>query len=640
VSSRAAKVAVREAATTVLTVDQLHIDRLRSNRQAQTIVSSFSLSVAAGETVAIVGESGSGKSMTARAITGLLPPALVAKGEVSYGGRNLLSLKEREWRRIRGREIGLVLQDPFTMLNPVMRCGRILEESTLERGLSRKARRTAAIARLSEVGIHDPSVVERYPFELSGGMRQRVAIAAALARDPTVLIADEPSTALDVTTQREILSLIKSIQIARNMALILITHDLRVAFGMCDRIYVLYAGSLVETAPSAALESEPLHPYSHGLLLSEPPADYRMRELLTIPGAVPSPDEVADSCSFAPRCRWAAAECVQAKPPLEQVVPERLSACVRLHDIRGEMAAVRDRATGEVHAAVAISDEPSLIRVENIHKVFRRGNRRVVALEDVSIVIRPNESVGLVGESGSGKTTLARMLVGLEAATSGEIIIDGVSASNWADLTQKQKRRLRDSVQIVFQDPYSSLNPTLSIGATLNEAITTRDPRARNVSARAAELLDAVGLPAAYARRKPAALSGGERQRIAIARALAANPRILICDEPVSALDMSVQAQVLNLLSTLKRTHGLGLLFITHDLAIVRQMTDRLYVIYRGRIVESGTTAAVLDSPNDPYTIKLMASIPRADVGWLESTRTIGTGLPQVSAHSARSTSR
>jgi peptide/nickel transport system ATP-binding protein len=607
----------RAAIEPVLEVEGLHIERRRPDR-TDTIVSSVGLSLGTGETIGIVGESGSGKSMSARAITGLLPPTLVAKGEVKYRGRNLLELKERQWRAIRGREIGLVLQDPFTMLNPVMRCGRILEESLLqEQRLTRAQRQAEAVRRLAEVGIHDPFVIDRYPFQLSGGMRQRVAIAASLARDPKVLIADEPSTALDVTTQREILALIKSIQVARGMGLILITHDLRVAFAMCDRIYVLYAGALIEVGPSGAVEAEPLHPYSHGLLLSEPPPDHRVRELVAIPGSVPSPDEVAGSCTFAPRCRWAAPVCRDGTPPLAQVTPERRSACVRLPEIRADMAALRARAEREAYPPVVAPSTSGLIHVENVHKVFVSGGRPVNALEGVSLKVGPNESVGLVGESGSGKTTLARMLVGLEHATSGEILIDGIPASNWTALSGKNRRTLRSTVQIVFQDPYSSLNPMWSIGWTLSEAITTHDPKAKKVGAQVADLLLAVGLPPSYTERKPVALSGGERQRVAIARALAAKPRILICDEPVSALDMSVQAQVLNLFTTLRQERGIGYLFITHDLSIVRQISDYLYVMYRGHIVESGTTDDVLNKPKDEYTIRLLESVPKPRSDWL-----------------------
>jgi peptide/nickel transport system ATP-binding protein len=586
-----------------------------------TIVSSISLSVRPGETIGIVGESGSGKSMTARAIIGLLPPTVVARGEVLYGERNLLSLRERQWRAIRGREIGLILQDPFTMLNPVMRCGRIIEESLRRDGpdrLNRRERRAEVERRLREVGI-SADVAERHPFQLSGGMRQRVAIAAALAPEPRVLIADEPSTALDVTTQREILMLLKSVQKARAMGLILITHDLRVAFSMCDRIYVLYAGSLLEVGPAAELDAEPLHPYAHGLLLSEPPADHRVPELSAIPGSVPTPDEVANCCAFAPRCRWAASVCRDGMPPLLEVEPERLSACVRLPEIRHEMARLRQRI--EEHELVQPSSRPAggLVQIRNIRKVFRNGNHEVVALHGVSLDIGENESVGLVGESGSGKTTLARLLVGLEHLSGGEITIDGANASDWTQLSRSDLKRLRSTIQIIFQDPYSSLNPMRTVGWTLSEAITTHDRAPRDVAGQVRELLESVGLSPAYAQRKPVALSGGERQRVAIARALAVRPRILICDEPVSSLDVSVQAQILNLFAALRRERGLAYLFITHDLSIVRQIVEHVYVLFQGQIVESGPAERVLTQARDPYTIKLLESVPQPESTWLQS---------------------
>jgi peptide/nickel transport system ATP-binding protein len=600
----------------VLEVRGLRIERVRQDR-TDTIVSSLSLSLRAGGTVGIVGESGSGKSMSARSLIGLLPPTLVASGEVTYGGRNLLELSERQWRRIRGREIGLIMQDPFTMLNPVMRCGRILAESLREeQRLGRAEKRAEAIRLLAEVGITDETVVDRYPFQLSGGMRQRVAIAAALARDPKILIADEPSTALDVTTQREILALIKRIQEARGMSLILITHDLRVAFSMCEEIYVLYAGSLLERAPAQDLEREPLHPYSHGLLLSEPPADHRVRELIAIPGSVPAADEVVGMCTFSPRCRWATETCREAAPPIAQVAPERLSACIRLPEIRLEMAALRARGEAE-GVAPATRHAAPLIEVRDLRKIFQTGKRTVTAVDGVSLEVGEGESVGLVGESGSGKTTISRMLVGLENATGGEISVAGIPAHSWHDLSRRERRQLRSTVQIVFQDPYSSLNPMRSIGWALAEAITTHDPNATKVDAQVQALLHSVGLPAVYAKRRPVALSGGERQRVAIARALAAKPRILICDEPVSALDMSVQAQILNLFGALREERGLGYLFITHDLSIVRQITEHLYVMHRGRIVESGATEDVLTQPKDAYTKQLLASVPRSDDDWL-----------------------
>ena len=601
-----------------------------------TIVSGIDLDVGAGEMIAIVGESGSGKSVTAKAIMGLLPSALDSCGTVTYAGTNLLELNPRERRRMRGAEIGMILQDPFTMLNPVMRCGKILIESLSPElsKLSRSAKRAEAIRRLAEVGIHDPSVVDRYPFQLSGGMRQRVAIAAALARDPKLLIADEPSTALDVTTQREILELIKNIQRSRGMGVVLITHDLRLAFGTCDRIHVFYAGSLLEVASTAGLEHEPLHPYSLGLLLSEPPADRRLRELASIPGSVPAPDDVADSCPFAPRCQWATSQCRESTPQLVKVAQGRWSRCRRLPEIRDEMAKIRSRVEGDVTSVERVdSPDNVLVRVRDVQKVFGNGKQTVRALDGVSIDIGAGTSVGIVGESGSGKTTLARTLIGLEAATSGAIEIAGIPASDWSKLSKQDERRLRSTIQMVFQDPYSSLNPVRTIGWTLQEAIRIHDPRARDVGSRVDDLLSTVGIPSDYAKRKPVGLSGGERQRIAIARALAAQPQILICDESVSALDVSVQAQILNLLGRLREERGLGYLFVTHDLAIVRQIADYVYVMHRGRVVESGPTATVLDSPQAPYTRQLTLSVPRSD-GWL-STSAASADTPNKNNSSA-----
>jgi peptide/nickel transport system ATP-binding protein len=609
------------AADPVLEVDGLRIERALPGRR-DTIVTSVNLALGRGETIGIVGESGSGKSMTARAIMGLLPAALTASGTIRYRERNLLELNERGWRAMRGSEIGLIMQDPFTMLNPVLTCGTILSESLPpERRLRRSERQAEVVRRLAEVGIRDESVADRYPFQLSGGMRQRVGIAAALARDPRVLIADEPTTALDVTTQREVLALIKGIQAARDMSLVLITHDLRVAFAVSDRIYVLYAGSLVEVSSSAELDAEPLHPYSLGLLLSEPSAEQRERELVAIPGSVPAPDEVAGSCVFAPRCSWAAAACRERTPPLAEVAPGRLSACVRLPEIRDEMAAMRRRGQPEDSPRVSARKEPAaLITVQDARKVFRNGNRAVTALDGVSIEVGEHESVGIVGESGSGKTTLARILVGLEQATSGQIAIDGIPAGNWASLNARDRRKLRNTVQIVFQDPYSTLNPMRSIGSILSEAVSIGEPERKDRDAEVSNLLRSVGLPADYAARKPVALSGGERQRVAIARVLAAQPRILICDEPVSALDMSVQAQILNLLISLRSQRGLGYLFITHDLAIVRQVTERIYVMHGGRVVEAGPTEEVLSNPRDPYTVALLKSVPRPEPDWLATS--------------------
>jgi peptide/nickel transport system ATP-binding protein len=584
----------------------------RIGGRRNTIADGIDLAVARGETVGIVGESGSGKSMTARALVGLLPPGIAAEGEVLYQNRNVLDLSDRAMARLRGSEIGLVFQDPFTMLSPLRKCGRHIDEMLTVDGarLSRRARRAEAVRRLIEVGITDAGVAERYPFQLSGGMRQRVGIAAALARDPKILIADEPTTALDVTTQKEILGLIKSLQESRGMGLVLITHDLRVAFSMCDRIYVLYAGSLLEVGPGSALEDEPLHPYTLGLLLSEPPVDRRLAQLVAIGGSAPSHDDVDGSCPFAARCAWARPKCVESRVQLAPVAPGRHSACIRIDEIREELAQTGSAQLREHVEVVSRVAEP-LVKVEGLVKVFARGST-APALSGVSLEVGLEESVGLVGESGSGKTTLARCLVGLEAATGGEIAIDGIRATDYGGLRRADRRQLRGTVQMIFQDPYSSLNPARTVGATLKEALAVRTGRSASLDREVGELLERVGLPASYSARKPVALSGGERQRVAIARALAVRPKVIVCDEPVSALDVSVQAQILNLFKSLREDFAISFLFITHDLAVVRQVVERVYVLYKGEVVEEGPVDDVLDRPKHPYTIRLVDSVLRA----------------------------
>ena len=592
---------------------------------ARSITTGIDLDLHAGETLGVVGESGSGKSMTARAIVGLLPGGVRASGAVRYRGDELLPASERALTRVRGAEIALIMQDPFTMLNPLMRCGDQIAEMLRDargRALRRQARRAEAVRRLAEVGIHDDRVADARPFELSGGMRQRVAIAAALARDPRILIADEPSTALDVTTQREILQRIKELQASRGMGLILITHDLRLAYSMCDRIAVLYAGTVVEHGAAPAMETRPRHPYTLGLLLSEPPPDRRLSELLVIEGSVPGADDVADRCVFADRCAWSRPECVSARPKLAEVVPSQHSACIREHEIAPDMSALRAEAMARAHTDLAGLRAEPIVVVRDLRKDFGdgRGSRRVAALDGVSIEIGMGESVGLVGESGAGKSTLGRCLVGLEQPTGGMLRIGDVEFSSYAALPPRQRRLLHRTVQMVFQDPYSTLNPVRTIGATLREALTVRDPDIPNASARVGELLERVGLPSAYAGRKPVALSGGERQRVAIARALAMEPRVIVCDEAVSALDVSVQAQILNLLASLRRDIGISYLFITHDLAVVRQVAQRVYVLRGGAIVESGAVDDVLDRPRHAYTRALVDAVPRADGAWLDGT--------------------
>ena len=559
----------------------LDVDDLRIAAGERTIVDSVRFALEAGESVALVGESGSGKSMTARALTGLLPVGVHATGQVRFEGTDLLSAPKPVQRSVRGAGISLLLQDPFTMLNPLTTVGRQLAET-----LGMRGSRAEIARRLAEVGIA-AEVARRYPFELSGGMRQRVAIAAAIAKDPRLLLADEPTTALDTTTQREVLRLIWSIQRDRGMGLLLITHDMRVAFALCDRVLVMYAGMLLEAATPRELAAQPLHPYTAGLLAAEPPLDRRSSHLGGIPGRVPRPDDVPDACIFGPRCDWRTEVCVGARPVLALVGAAHATACVRHAAVAPSLAAAQVDA---VSSPAAETGGAPLLSVRGLAKTF--GS--TLAVDDVSFELREGRHLAIVGESGSGKTTIARCLLGLETATSGAI-----------------ERANGVAVQCVFQDPYSSLNPSHTVGFALAEAVRL-GPGGTSV----AELLAQVGLPETYARRRPAALSGGERQRVAIARALALRPRVLVCDEPVAALDVSVQAQVLDLLRTVG-VNGTTLVFITHDLAVARQLTDEMLVLRRGKVVERGPTEKLLTAPEHEYTRALLDAVPSGTSDWL-----------------------
>lgn len=573
----------------------LEVEGLKITHGVGLIVDGVDLTVASGETVGLVGESGSGKSLTARAVAGLLPRGVTATGSVSLDGIQLMGARERILRRIRGRRIGLLMQDPFAMLNPLQTAGTHITES-LPPGTGH--RREEVTTRLAEVGIDDPDVARRYPFQLSGGMRQRVAIASALARDPELLIADEPTTALDATIQHEIMQLLARTQQARGMAVLLITHDLRVAFALCDRVAVMYAGRIVEQGPRK-LAVSPAHPYTAGLIGALPSAE-RTGTLITIPGNVPAAGTVRDRCAFADRCGQAEDDCVTERPPLREIEPDRLTAC------RYPVLPPPERS--EVALAPGAAPPPTegrLLAVRGLGKDYGQ----TTVLRDVDLDIARGERVGLVGESGSGKTTLARCLLGLVVPGGGRIELDGMDVTDRRRLSRTDLRRMRGFVQCVFQDPSTSLNPARTVGATLAEAAgqgPSEDQPTVN------ELLELVGLPTSYAKLWPGGLSGGEKQRVAIARALAVRPALLICDEPVASLDVSVQAHVLELLRSINRDLGTSLLFITHDLAVVRQITDRLVVLLRGDVVETGRTGEVLDAPAHDYTGRLVASVPPA----------------------------
>lgn len=401
----------------------------------------------------------------------------------------------------------------------------------------------------------------------------------------------------------------------------LITHDLRVAFSLCDRVLVLYAGRLLETGAASAVREEPRHPYTAALLDAEPPVEARLESLPAPPGSVPAHDAVTDRCPFADRCPHVADVCLDGRLPLVEVAPGHASACVRVGEL-GSLRTARDGLVSVPDVPAAATTTP-LLRVTGLIKRFPGGS--APALDDVDLVVAAGESVGLVGESGSGKTTLARCVVGLETPSAGSIELSGTTFSSWAQLAAPETARLRGVVQMVFQDPYSSLNPVRSVGATLADALHALGRPAG--PAEVVELLELVGLSAAHARRRPAALSGGERQRVAIARALAPQPALLVCDESVSALDVSVQAQVLDLLGGLVRDLGMAMLFVTHDLAVVRQVTQRTYVLRSGRCVETGPTARVLDHPEHDYTRALLAAVPRDDPAWLEGSHPPDPGV-------------
>ncbi|WP_281361514.1 dipeptide ABC transporter ATP-binding protein [Acrocarpospora pleiomorpha] len=566
------------------------------------MVDDIALRIAPGEAVAVVGESGSGKSVTARAVIGLLPPGLRGDGSVRVGGTSLADLSAQQLRDLRGSRMAMVMQDPFTTLNPLHRVRDIICATLRDAGgrrLSRANRRQEAVRRLAEVGIVDPAVADAYPFELSGGMRQRVGIAAAIAEEPLLLIADEPTTALDVTTQAEILALLNRLRTSRQMALLLITHDLRVAASVCDRVYVMYAGQVLEELSASRLLREARHPYTAKLTTADPPLDRRVETLPSIGGSVPSTGSRPIGCRFEPRCSWSTSACATHAIELTEFEPGHRVRCTRAGE-RLDLAHAEDLVAAP---PVRPASGEAIIRVI---KASRRYGHKL-AVNAVDLEVFAGESVGIVGESGSGKTSIARMMIGLEPVTSGSVEVAGVDLAA-SKITRADWRRVRSTVQMAFQDPSSTLNPARSVGGTVREVLRASDvadPRAR-----AEELLEMVGLDAAYARRRPRQLSGGERQRVAIARALARDPRVLLCDEVVSALDLSVQAHVLNLLNSLRRSLGISLVFITHDLAVVRQIADRVYVMKSGHVIEHGATEDVLTNPQHPYTRSLIDSVP------------------------------
>ncbi len=575
-----------------------------------------------GETFAIVGESGCGKSMTALTLMRLLPETgRVASGSVRLDGAELLSLPERRMRDVRGRRVAMIFQEPATSLNPVLTVGtQIAEVLTRHAGLRGDAARARAVELLDAVGIADSARrVDDYAFQLSGGMKQRVMIALALAGEPDLLVADEPTTALDVTIQAQVLELLRSLQAKRGMSILLITHDLGVVAGMAHRVAVMYAGQIVEVAARDSFFRAPQHPYSRKLFAALPATGKRGAELEVIPGQVPALSGEFSGCRFADRCERVFDRCRTKPPGWTRIADGHLVRC-HLRETEHAGAIAGPPAPGEMAAKGGEQSRPLLeVRDLKVHfpirrGVFKRTVGHVRAVDGVSLAIRPGRTLALVGESGCGKTTVGKGLLQLIRPTAGEVDFDGTALTT---LRGERLRRRRADFQIVFQDPYASLNPRMRVQDILMEGMSalgilaSRTERER----RLVELLGQVGLPAEAAFRYPHEFSGGQRQRIAIARALSVNPKLVVCDEPTSALDVSVQAQILNLLKRLQRELGLAYLFITHNLAVVEYLADEIAVMYLGRIVERGTVGEVLGAPQHPYTQVLLAAVPTIDGG-------------------------
>jgi peptide/nickel transport system ATP-binding protein len=588
-----------------------------ADKKILAAVDGISFSIAAGETFALLGESGCGKSATAQGIMRLLPGAgRVIDGSVRLNGEDLLALPESDMRAVRGGRMAMIFQEPATSLNPVLTVGRQIGE-VLERhlGLSGEAATARMLGLLRQVGIADPERrLGEYPFQLSGGMKQRVMIAIALAGEPDLLIADEPTTALDVTVQAQILDLLAGLQAERGMGMLLITHDLGVVARVAHRIGVMYAGELVEVASREDFFKRPQHPYTQALFAALPDVARRGQSLTTIPGQVPALSAMPRGCRFAERCQHVMPVCREISP-----------------DWRGEAHAVRCHWTGsatEVSRAprFSLSDGPidtaPFLAVDDlkVHFPIRRGLFQqtvghVRAVDGVSLAIAPGRTLALVGESGCGKTTVGKALLQLIPPTSGSVQLGG---SELVGMRAKRLRAARRHLQMVFQDPFASLNPRMRVGEIIGEGMAAlrADADASASSEAVAALLGQVGLPAEATMRYPHEFSGGQRQRIAIARALAVQPELLICDEPTSALDVSVQAQILNLLKKLQEDIGVAYLFITHNFAVVEYLAHDVAVMYLGRIVERGKADEVLRNPRHPYTRALLSAVPapRLDV--------------------------
>lgn len=568
------------------------------------------ISLDRGEALGIVGESGSGKSMTALALMRLLPQRAVVGGSMSFDGVDLRALSDAQFANgFLGHRIAMIFQEPMTSLNPVYTIGRQLTEAA-ERfgGQSNTAAHRRALALLDRVGIPDPTArMSQYPHQLSGGQRQRVMIALALMLEPELLIADEPTTALDVTVQAQILDLLSDLRCEMGMAMILITHDLAIVAEQTDRVAVMYGGEVIEDGTAEAVMRDPAHPYTQALLSAIPRMDGPPRKLGAIPGTVPSLLTPPTGCVFAPRCAHVRAECVAARPPrLGQ--PDHSRVCVLSDAERPARAATAPARAAHVMRApdVPVIEATGITQVFTSRKGMFGPKHTIRAVDGVSMTLHRGETLALVGESGSGKSTLARIMLGLSLPTQGTVQMLGRPV---ADLPPLERAAL---VQPIFQDPYSSLNPRRTLAEIIARPLTLRGTDdATAIAAKTRDAMEMVRLPPRLLHSYPSQLSGGQRQRVAIARALVTRPQALVCDEPTSALDVSVQAQILNLLTELQAELGLSCLVITHDMAVVHQVADRVAVMLNGKLVEEGSCDAVMGHPSNDYTARLLAAAPQ-----------------------------
>lgn len=603
----------------LLSVRDLHVRFVRDGRSIRA-VDGVTLELHAGQALAIVGESGSGKTVTALSIMGLTPPApgCMTSGSIQFDGEELIGATDARLRRLRGRRIAMVFQDPSTALNPLLPIGRQIVDALRAHGdVSRTDARREALEALELVQMPSASTrLDQYVHELSGGMRQRAAIALAVALRPDVLIADEPTTALDVAVQAHIMGLLSGLQRDLGMAVVLVTHDLGVVARYAESLAVMYAGRVVESGPTREVLGSPHAPYTAGLLNATPTAGRPRTRLVAIPGRPPDLSEPIRGCAFAPRCPLAMDRCQTDPPPLLNRGGTRAAAChVPAEEVRTRLGVVGAPGNADLSKESPggdARDTTVLARFDavELHYPVRSGLLRritghVHAVDGVTLAVHEGETLAVVGESGSGKTSLARTLMRLATPTAGRVTYLGIDVTR---PTRTQRATLRREIQVVFQNPFGSLDPRMSVERILAEPLRAHG---RSVDrGQAVSLLDSVGLSASALERYPREFSGGQLQRIAIARALVLDPRLLVCDEAVSALDVSIQAQVLNLLRDLQVERGLTYLFISHDLSVVRTVADRVAVMYLGNVVEEGDADAVLGTPRHPYTRALLSMAP------------------------------